>query len=248
MNAAVSLAPAIDDQFHDRDLQKANDIISQFITSCSHSMREPLKSIVGIVHLLRNNESTSSQPEILFDMITKSTDRMEHMLDEMEHFLENSKRKVQTKTVSSREALEDVLEQQREAAKSAGVRCTTSIEYDAPCYADRPRISMILCNLVQNSIHFRDESKDIPKINVEINSNTLNTILTVSDNGIGIEKEFHEQIFQLFFRASAKANGAGIGLYVVSQAVEKMKGTIRLQSSPGVGSTFTVTIPNNNNF
>jgi signal transduction histidine kinase len=244
MNSAVSIAPAIVDQSHDDDLQKANDLISQFITSCSHSMRGPLKSIVGVVNLLRNTEANPGSAEMLLDMIMKNTDRMEHMLDEMEHFLENTRREIQTETVNSLEALEDLLEQQRAAAKAADVVCTTSIQYHAPCYADRSRISVILNNLVQNSIHFRDENKDIPTVNVDIYSNTLNTILTVTDNGIGIEEEFHSQIFQLFFRASANSRGAGIGLYVVSQAVEKMKGSISLQSAPGVGSTFTVTIPN----
>jgi signal transduction histidine kinase len=247
MNSAVSIAPAIGDQSQSDDLQRANDLISQFITSCSHSMRGPLKSIVGVVHLLRNTEANPPSG-MLLDMIGKNTDKMENMLDEMEHFLENAKREIQTETINSLEALESILEQQSETANAAGVVCTTSIQYDAPCYADRSRISMILSNLVQNSINFRDESKDAPAINVKIHSDTRYTILSITDNGIGIEEEFHSQIFQLFFRASAKSNGAGIGLYVVSQAVEKMKGTIRLQSSAGVGSTFIVTIPNINNF
>jgi signal transduction histidine kinase len=247
MNSAVSIAPAIDDQSQNDDLQRANDLISQFITSCSHSMRGPLKSIVGVVHLLRNTEANPS-PEMLLDMIRKNTDRMENMLDEMEHFLENAKREIQTENFNSLEALESILQQQSEKANAAGVMCTTSIQYDAPCYADRSRISMILCNLVQNSINFRDESKETPAVNVEIHSNTLHTTISITDNGIGIEEEFQSQIYQLFFRASAKSNGAGIGLYVVSQAVEKMKGTIRLHSSPGVGSAFIVTIPNTNKF
>jgi signal transduction histidine kinase len=248
MNSAVSISASVsEDQSHD-DLQKANEVISQFITSCSHSMRGPLKSIVGLVNLLQGGAEAGSSQTQLLGMISKNTDRMEHMLDEMEHFLENAKRKVQTETVNSLETIEDLLSMQREAAKVVGVRCTTSVQYDAPCYADRSRIALILSNLVQNAICFRDETRTSPAIKVAIHSNSLNTILTVSDNGIGIDEEFHEKIFWLFFRASSKSNGAGIGLYVVSQAVEKMKGTISVQSVLRKGSTFTVTIPNINNF
>lgn len=226
------------------ELQRANEVIGQFIASCSHSMRGPLKSIFGLVNLLRNPEVRANELEIFLDMIRNNTERMEHMLDEMEHFLENAQRKVHVHTVNSREAIEDMLGQQRHATEAAGVTYVTSVNYQAPCYCDRSRMSIILANLVHNAIQFRDEKKIVPIVNVCVEVNRLNTILTVSDNGIGIDSQYHKRIFELFFRGSQKSTGPGIGLYVVNQAVEKMNATITVQSIPDSGSTFTVTIPN----
>jgi signal transduction histidine kinase len=177
-------------------------------------------------------------------MINKNTERMERMLDEMEHFLENAQRNVQAHTLNGREAIEDLLSQQRSEVESAGVSFITSVEYLAPCSCDRSRISVILSNLVRNAVQFRDECKPVSVINVSFKVTRNKTVLTVADNGIGIDSEFHERIFDLFFRASPRSNGAGIGLYVVKQAIEKMNATITVESIPDSGSTFTVTIPN----
>ena len=124
------------------DLQKANEVIGQFITSCSHSMRGPLKTIVGLVNLLQNPEAGTRELDVFLSMIRKNTDRMEHMLDEMEYFLENAQRKVKTEVLNSREAIEDLLKQQRDTVESAGATYVTSVKYLAPCFCDKSRLML----------------------------------------------------------------------------------------------------------
>jgi two-component system, sensor histidine kinase and response regulator len=81
-------------------------------------------------------------------------------------------------------------------------------------------------------------------INVSVIVNEQTSIISVSDSGIGISPENHLQIFQLFFRATERSSGTGVGLYVVKEAVEKMKGSICLDSALGKGATFRVILPN----
>ena len=69
--------------------------------------------------------------------------------------------------------------------------------------------------------------------------------MIVKDNGIGISKELQEKIFDMFFRGSENSDGSGLGLYIVKESVEKLNGTINVNSVPGKGSEFRILIPNN---
>jgi signal transduction histidine kinase len=95
-----------------------------------------------------------------------------------------------------------------------------------------------------NAIYFRDETKpaNLCKLSVQEQGSVIS--FQIEDNGIGIEPEYHESIFEMFFKASQRSDGAGLGLYLVKEAVRKLKGTISVQSTPGIGSIFSITIPN----
>jgi signal transduction histidine kinase len=69
-------------------------------------------------------------------------------------------------------------------------------------------------------------------------------VIDLEDNGQGIRKEYHEQIFDMYFRASERSKGNGLGLYIVKKAVEKLDGSITVSSIAGAGTTFTVMLPN----
>jgi signal transduction histidine kinase len=68
-------------------------------------------------------------------------------------------------------------------------------------------------------------------------------VIEVEDNGQGIPAEHHDKIFQIFYRATQNANGSGLGLYILKRSVDRLKGTISIQSEISIGSTFTVKLP-----
>lgn len=70
--------------------------------------------------------------------------------------------------------------------------------------------------------------------------------LKVEDNGQGISPEYHQRVFDMFYRANEQSKGSGLGLYIVKETLDKLSGSIHLESAPGVGSTFTVRLPYNN--
>lgn len=227
------------------ELQKAKLVIGQFITSCSHSMRGPLKSITGLANLLQNNKNCSSQDAAMFlDLIGLTVNRMEHTLDELEHFLENSKRKVASKAIDCSELLNIVFRQYEEELSTKHIEINLSVEQTVPFYSDMARLRIILSNIFSNAIQFCDVNKNNRKINITVNTTAQTCIFTISDNGIGIAPENHLKIFQLFFRATERSIGTGVGLYVVKEAIEKMVGNIYVTSALGEGSTFRVILPN----
>jgi signal transduction histidine kinase len=81
---------------------------------------------------------------------------------------------------------------------------------------------------------------------VKIEANSENAEIMVKDNGIGIEQKHIDYIFDMFYRASEASYGSGLGLYILKNAVQKIKGTIEVVSSFGEGTTFKINIPNCN--
>ncbi len=99
----------------------------------------------------------------------------------------------------------------------------------------------MLSNLISNAIKYRDVSKAENYIKIRFNKNGKATIIEVEDNGIGIPEEYHQKIFDMFFRGTTRSEGSGLGLFIVKDIVEKLKGEITLHSE---GSTkFTVLLP-----
>jgi len=102
-------------------------------------------------------------------------------------------------------------------------------------------INAILQNLIENSIKY--SRKDAPYVEIKIYKDNTELILNVSDNGQGIQLDQQDRIFEMFYRASNKANGTGLGLYILKRSVGRLGGTIHLESTLDVGSTFIVKLP-----
>ena len=108
--------------------------------------------------------------------------------------------------------------------------------------ADRYLIENVLGNLIENAVKYSEPEADIE---VSIRSDEHFAIVSVKDNGIGIERKYQKKIFEQFYRipGTQHKNGYGIGLALVKYAVRAHGGTIRVESEPGKGSTFTFTLP-----
>ena len=109
--------------------------------------------------------------------------------------------------------------------------------------SDSSRLQVILNNLLSNSIKYADRNKAESVITITASATSNSFTFSVEDNGDGIAEDHQDKIFNMFYRASEKASGSGLGLYIVKETLEKMNGTISHQSTLGKGSLFTVTIP-----
>jgi signal transduction histidine kinase len=112
-----------------------------------------------------------------------------------------------------------------------------------PFRSDKARLMIILNNLIANAIRYSMNSKNAC-VKISVNTDEEKAMLTIEDNGIGIQKENLSRIFDMFYRASEATPGSGLGLYIVKETLENLNGSIDVESSPGVGTKFTVMIPN----
>jgi signal transduction histidine kinase len=110
-------------------------------------------------------------------------------------------------------------------------------------YSAISRLNIIFNNLLSNAIKYADMDKENPMLEVRVTADDQKAEIRISDNGEGIPEESLTKIFDMFYRASTKGVGSGLGLYIVKEAVEKIQGTIQVQSEPGKGTEFILTIP-----
>ncbi len=124
------------------------------------------------------------------------------------------------------------------------IKFSTDIKTTGELLSDRQYLQSILYNLLSNAIKFRRNIAD-SFIKVSIDSEKGKTIVSVSDNGAGIPQAIKCKVFDMFVKGGTESTGNGLGLYIVKNLVEKLKGEISLESEENRGATFTITLPIN---
>lgn len=227
------------------ELVKAKEIINEFIYSCSHAMRGPLKSITGLINLLQNDMNAGKEaPEKYCLLIMQCVSEMEAVLKQLEQSLENSKKNLTIEPVDLEYLVNDVVGEVKKATGITDINFNIQIEQTAYFYSDINCFRLILSNLISNAVNFNDDLKEHKFIDVLVNATKRSCSIHVNDNGIGIASDAQDKIFQLFYRGSEKSAGSGVGLYVVHEIVKKMGGSISVNSASMAGSNFFVWIPN----
>ncbi|MFZ7144685.1 MAG: sensor histidine kinase, partial [Bacteroidota bacterium] len=127
----------------------------------------------------------------------------------------------------------------------SSVKTEVIIDHETiPFKSDALRIKIIISNIISNAYkYYNSNVKSYLKIKVNITP--LSIVMSFRDNGIGIKKEYVNKVFDMFYRATEKSQGSGLGMYIVKQAVDKLKGTISVKSTFGKGTTIKIVLPNN---
>jgi signal transduction histidine kinase len=234
--------PSAHNQSIGYELVKAKEIINEFIYSCSHTMRGPLKSITGLINLLQTEiKSGNESPE---KYILQSVCEMETVLKQLEQSLESSRKNLTIEPLDLEKMVNDVMSEVKKETNFSDIVVNIHVEQTAYFYSDTNCFRLILLNLISNAVNFSDNLKEQKVIDIIINATKRSCSIHINDNGIGISAEAQERIFQLFYRGSERSSGSGVGLYVVHEIVKKMGGSISVNSAVQAGSNFFVWIPN----
>jgi signal transduction histidine kinase len=231
------------DQSIAQELAKAKNVIDKFLYGCSHTMRGPLKSISGLIKLLQNQEA-SEDPHKHLELIQKTVNKMETILNDLEQFLVNSRRDLVIEPVSMSKTIDAILTRYTKDSERLRIRFSKNIVQAVPLFTDLERLNLILVQLVSNALVFSDPGKTDKYIDIFVRVDENGCHIKILDNGMGMSSEIQKNIFQLFFRGTQQSQGAGIGLYVVNEVLRKMGGSITVNSEEGCGSSFFVWIPN----
>lgn len=225
------------------ELVKINRELDSFVYSVSHNLRAPLMSVLGLLNLAKMND-TKEEISQYFEMMEHSIQKLDNTLKEILDYSRNARKEIEIRQVNIREIIDDTIERLRYMEGSEKVRKTTKISEHSPLYSDSYRLLVIFNNLLSNAIKYRDSHKEDNFVHFDIHIDKNFLTIRVQDNGIGVAKDFLPKIFNMFYRATEKSEGAGLGLYIVSETVQKLAGKISVQSEQGVGTTFNLEIPN----
>jgi signal transduction histidine kinase len=231
-----------------KQLQEMDKLKDNFLANTSHELRTPLNGIIGLAESMADGATgpiTEVQRENL-DMIVSSGRRLANLVNDILDFskLKHKDIELSLKTVDMRSIANVVLQFSRSLVAGKKLKLVNSIEPGAPhVYGDENRLQQILINLVGNAIKFSEQGT------VEITAKQSGNMLevSISDQGIGIPADKFDRIFESFEQADGSTarqyGGTGIGLAITRKMVELHKGTIRVESVVGKGSTFTFTMP-----
>jgi PAS domain S-box-containing protein len=225
------------------ELRKANHELDRFVYSISHDLRSPLTSILGLLELI---ESESREPETLGHaaMIRTGINRLDRFIKNVLNYSRNNRQEPTIGPVPLPDAVNQAV------LALGGIRECSDIDFkvdftvETPFHTDAQGFNTIVENLVSNAIKFHRPGAADKFISITGKSTADRLSMEISDNGIGIEPEYHERIFDMFFRLSGKVDGSGIGLYIVQEIVSKLGGTIAVRSVPGTGTTFYIELQN----
>jgi signal transduction histidine kinase/outer membrane protein assembly factor BamB len=231
--------------------EKLNDTISQlhktikeldaFLYSASHDLVSPLKSILGLVNLAKL-ETTETTVHTYLDLIEKSVTKLEEIIQTLMQHSFNTKSSIEFKPVRIRSLIEETIAELSFLKESAKIRFNYQLD-DAPVVTDPNRLKIVLTNLIGNAIKYHDPKKRTNTIDVVYRNGGSFWSLDITDNGIGIEKNRLSRVFEMFYRATEKAKGSGLGLYIVKDTVERLGGYIEVDSEAGRWTKFSISLP-----
>jgi signal transduction histidine kinase len=227
------------------ELKKSNKELDSFVYSVSHDLRAPLSSMLGVVGLC---EMAPLDPfmEKNVGLLKTSIKKLDGFIMDILDYSRNSRLEVESQEIHFSDLLSDISGNLKfmggDDQRKVDIR--TSIRNGVAFYSDKSRIGIILNNLISNSIRYQNPQATDPFVEVHVDVSESAVDIWVKDNGIGINKENQEKVFNMFYRVSSNSIGSGLGLYIVKEAVEKLNGRIELRSEPGNGCEFSIHLPN----
>ena len=223
-------------------LEKTNAELDRFVYSTSHDLRAPLSSMLGLINLAQLSDDPKEHKKLL-SMMTDRIYTLNGFIGDIIDYSRNSRLKVAYEEIVLRDIVEESVENLRYFEQSELIDINYQNTDGIVFRGDRGRLKIVLNNMIANAIKYHNIDQDRPF--VDISATCANGLVTikVSDNGEGIESTYIEHIFDMFFRATEKSEGSGLGLYIAKEMVDKLHGKVEVQSEKGVGTTFTIILP-----
>ncbi|OGI10892.1 MAG: hypothetical protein A2Y40_10280 [Candidatus Margulisbacteria bacterium GWF2_35_9] len=226
---------------YQQKLQSSNQELEQFAYIASHDLKEPLRMITSFLNLLVDEyqNSLDDQAKAYINFAVNGSKRMTQLINDLLLFSRVQTHELKLSSIDMNACLDEVKNILKIVIEEKNA--TIQIEDIPTVLADHSQVIQLFQNLIENGIKYN--KSDHPEIKIYKQQITeKDVIIAVMDNGIGIAKEYWEQIFEVFRRlhTSEIYSGTGIGLAICKKIAEKLEGSIWLESEEGTGTTFFI--------
>ena len=225
------------------ELIQRNFELDSFVYRASHDLKAPLNSIMGLIEILRMETAETNILSYL-ELMDRSVTKLDSFIRDLTDFSRNERMEVETKEIDFAALVQECKDNLHFMKNASRIKLHTDIDTEDTFFSDPVRIRIVLNNLISNAVKYQDLEKEHSFAKIKISTSPTIAHITIEDNGLGIDREHHDKIFNMFFRASYQSFGTGLGMYIVKNAVQKVGGEITLESELGKGTIFRVEIPN----
>lgn len=223
------------------ELSERNFELDQLMYKTSHDLRSPLSSILGLVNL------TNLDPGNHLAYLNKIEGRikkLDEFITSMLNYARVNRGETQLAPINLRELIQDCIRELDHLENFHALHTEIQIQNEKQHFVSDPlRMRMIIGNIISNAYKYYNPGVK-SRLTIKATVNPMFAEITMRDNGIGVKREHLKRIFDMFYRATEKSQGSGLGMYIVKQAVDKLKGSIRFQSTFGKGTTIKIVVPN----
>jgi signal transduction histidine kinase len=223
-------------------LSKTNQELDRFVYSASHDLKAPLSSMLGLIEIAQRTNDPE-EVKLCLSMMRGRVNSLDDFIREIIDYSRNSRLSVRKDKFVLMELVKEVVDGLRYAEGFENIYLKYMMPPDLQIETDRARLRVVLNNLIGNSLKYHDPAKENPLIEISAFLQPSEVRIEIRDNGLGMEEEHKPKIFEMFYRASEKSKGSGLGLYIVKETMAKLSGHVEFQSTYGQGSHFTVSIP-----
>lgn len=229
-----------------RLLTKTNEELNRFVYSASHDLKAPIMSVLGLLKVAEL-EGDKKDSEKYFSMISSSVKQLDLFIHNIINYYKNTRMVEAVNVIDFAKIISETLNSYGYFEDSHEINITSNIVQHQEFFSDEFRIRVIFNNLLSNAIKYQRKDELKKRIHLACIVENDFAHVSIEDNGIGIKENYIPNIYNMFYRATRESSGSGIGLYIVKEAVDKVRGNIMVASKENEGTTFTITIPNRTN-
>jgi PAS domain S-box-containing protein len=226
-----------------KELKKRNHELDNYVYKVSHDLRAPLVSILGLINLTKMDDN----PDVLRNYLGLIENRVSKLDDFIKSVLNHSRTlnsEIVIKEINFEKIIEDCVEELRYLPNLEKLQVEVDLDKEVEFHSDELRIAIILKNFISNAAKYLNPHVDTNYLKFQIAITEQQAKILIEDNGMGIEEQYLTRIFDMFFRATPKSDGSGLGLYIVKQTIERLEGSVTVESEIGAGTTFRILLPN----
>jgi signal transduction histidine kinase len=221
-------------------IENKNAELDSFFYRISHDLKGPISSMLGLSSLAKV-DIKDEHAIVYMEKQHTQAERLNHIISGLIKLTKLNDATLTREAIDFNKLIDDCINSLNHLPEHSHITFRKEIEAGLTFNSEWTLLNAIIQNLIENSIKYcSDES---PYVEISVWSRDSFVFIEVSDNGQGISLEHQSKIFEMFYRATHQSGGSGLGLYILKRSVDRLKGEIDIESTPGIGSKFTVKLP-----
>lgn len=225
------------------ELQKLKAELDNFLYRASHDIRAPLTTILGLTNLIKSDKSGSIHELLEYaKLIENRVSHLDQVLKDLSDVSYNNVYAIKVQEIHLNNLIDRIIESYKEEyPRIKVIHCQSDSNV---LYSDMARLKVILSNVLSNGFKYHSANSSNPLVQISYQIDDSNAVITIKDNGTGIDINYLNRVFDVFFKINADGTGSGLGLFVTKSMVDKLGGQILIDSSPEHGTEVSITLPN----